>query len=82
MLLGAREINRGGAYDSACPPGPYQFRPGRLEEQCDLFHFWSLHSGGSHFLFADGAVHFLSYDADTVLPALSTRAGGEVATIP
>jgi prepilin-type processing-associated H-X9-DG protein len=41
-----------------------------------------LHSGGANFLFADGAVHFLSYGSNPLLPALATRAGGENETIP
>jgi prepilin-type processing-associated H-X9-DG protein len=77
MLLGVRERNLGGRYVSSCPAGPYHFRPGNLGEQCDLFHFWSLHAGGAHFLFADGSVHFLTYGVDPLLPALGTRAGGE-----
>ncbi len=82
MLLGARERNFGGPYVSGCPPGPYRFQAGRLSEQCDLFHFWSLHPGGAHFLFADGSVRFLAYDADAILPALATRAGGETVSLP
>jgi prepilin-type processing-associated H-X9-DG protein len=82
MLLGVRERNFGGPYVSSCPPGPYHFGPGRPDHQCDLFHFWSLHPSGAHFLMADGSVHFLSYDADAILPALATRAGGEVASLP
>jgi hypothetical protein len=31
---------------------------------------------------ADGSVHFVAYGADAVLPALGTRAGGEVVTPP
>jgi len=81
MLLGVREINDGARYAEDCPPGPYHFEPGDLNEQCDLFHHWSLHSSGAHFLFCDGAVKFVSYDADDVLPALATRAGGEVANL-
>src|SRR5262249_16330656 len=50
MLLGARERNLGGPYVEACPQGPYHFQAGRLSQQCDLFHFWSLHPGGGHFL--------------------------------
>ncbi len=42
-----------------------------------MFHFWSLHSGGAHFLFADGSVHFLSYASAPILPALASRAGAE-----
>jgi prepilin-type processing-associated H-X9-DG protein len=82
MLLGVRERNRGGPYVATCPHGPYRFRPGRVDEQCDLFHFWSLHSGGAHFLFADGSVRFLAYSADPRLPALATRAGGETIELP
>jgi prepilin-type processing-associated H-X9-DG protein len=67
---------------SGCPSGPYQFSPGRLDDPCSRYHFWSLHPGGGNFLFADGAVHFLSYSAAPIMPALATRAGGEVAALP
>ncbi len=82
--LGVREVNivsgQGGP-NGACPPGPYAFGPGSVQNRCDFFHFWSLHSGGANFLAVDGSVHFLSYAADAMLPALATRAGGEVAAI-
>ncbi|HET6574028.1 MAG TPA: DUF1559 domain-containing protein [Fimbriiglobus sp.] len=65
-----------------CQPGPYHFTDGRRDGVCDLFHFWSLHSGGAHFAFADGSVRFIAYSADDLLPALATRAGGESATLP
>ncbi|MCI0463731.1 MAG: DUF1559 domain-containing protein [Gemmataceae bacterium] len=61
-----------------CPVGPYSFRAGNVNNQCDQFRFWSFHSGGSNFVMGDGSVRFLSYNADAVLPAMSTRAGGEV----
>jgi prepilin-type N-terminal cleavage/methylation domain-containing protein/prepilin-type processing-associated H-X9-DG protein len=79
MLLGAREENTS---RPSCPPGPYHFGPGRIDELCDAFHFWSLHPGGAHFLFADGSVKFLTYSVDPILPALSTRAGGEIVELP
>ncbi len=80
MLLGAREINDGANYCDDCPTGPYEFSPGSIDQQCDLFHFWSMHPGGSHFVHADGAVHFHTYSIDPLLfPALATMAGGEVA---
>ncbi len=82
-VLGARELrNTADQYTSGCPVGPYHFAPGRLDNQCDALHFWSLHPGGANFLFADGSVRFLSYAADPILPALATRAGGEVVTLP
>jgi prepilin-type processing-associated H-X9-DG protein len=45
-------------------------------------HFWSLHSGGANFAFADGSVRFLRYEAAAIMPALATRAGGEVVVLP
>jgi len=46
-------------------------------------HMGSLHPGGAHVLMADGSVHFLSENTDSVvLQRLSTMAGGEVASIP
>ena len=56
--------------------------PGRLDNPCDRYHFWSLHPGGGNWLFADGSVRFLSYSADPIMPALATRAGGEVVPLP
>jgi prepilin-type processing-associated H-X9-DG protein len=76
MVLGVRERL---ATDEPCSAGPYHFGPGSDQNVCDFLHFWSGHSGGANFAFADGAVHFLSYAADEVLPALATRAGGEPA---
>ncbi len=83
VTLGAAELRTYNiAPYNACPTGPYSFGPGTLQNPCDQFHFWSLHSGGSNFLFADGAVRFLTYDAAPLLPALSTRAGGEAVSPP
>jgi prepilin-type processing-associated H-X9-DG protein len=79
MLLGVAEKN---VSNTGCIPGPYRFVNGNLQIQCDVFHFWSLHSGGANFAFADGSVRFMSYSADNIMPALATRAGGEVVTLP
>ncbi len=76
MILSVRETNRSGDYAS-CPTGPYYFMPGAFNHQCDMFHFWSPHTGGANFAFADGSVRFLRYSANDILPALATRAGGE-----
>jgi prepilin-type N-terminal cleavage/methylation domain-containing protein/prepilin-type processing-associated H-X9-DG protein len=82
-VLGVRELRKytGGAYTN-CSPGPFHYRAGTLWNACDAFHFWSMHPGGAHFLFADGSVHFLSYSADPLMPALATRNGGEAVTVP
>jgi prepilin-type N-terminal cleavage/methylation domain-containing protein/prepilin-type processing-associated H-X9-DG protein len=82
LVLGALERNFGGLANGACPPGPYTYGPGRFTDSCDAFHFWSPHSGGAQFLFADASGHFLSYSAAPLMPALATRAGGEAVIAP
>lgn len=80
-VLGSRTLNLGNRYLS-CSAGPYGYAPGRFDNPCDTFHFWSPHPGGAHFAFADGSVRFLRYSADDILPALATRAGGEAVAAP
>jgi prepilin-type processing-associated H-X9-DG protein len=79
VVLGVNEHN---IEYGQCPPGPYQFQPGTLTNNCDQFHFWSLHSGGANFMMCDGSVHFFPYTAANLLPALATRSGGEVSVLP
>lgn len=80
LVLGAREPNvQVVTSGSACGPGRYPFRAASgFNDPCGMFHFWSPHPGGANFAFADGGVRFLSYSANAVLPALASRAGGEV----
>ncbi len=73
--LGARTVHNG--HDPECDIRPYPFAPGNIRNQCDAYHFWSLHPGGANFAFADGSVRFLRYSAHAILPSLATRAGGE-----
>jgi prepilin-type N-terminal cleavage/methylation domain-containing protein/prepilin-type processing-associated H-X9-DG protein len=84
VVLGVRETNDPPDAPSTpqCPVGPYHYTPGTLDNPCDAFHFWSLHSGGANFLFADGSVRFLGYSADGIMPQLATRQGGEVVEVP
>jgi prepilin-type processing-associated H-X9-DG protein len=81
-VLGAREVNKAifSTYRQ-CGPGPFHFQAAKIDDPCAAFHFWSQHNGGANFAFCDGSVRFLSYSADAILPALATRAGGEVATV-
>jgi prepilin-type N-terminal cleavage/methylation domain-containing protein/prepilin-type processing-associated H-X9-DG protein len=81
MILGAEErmILVGGP---TCPPGPQIFRPARFDDPCRTFHFWSPHSGGANFAFADGSVRFIRYAAAPLMPVLASRAGGEVVAVP
>jgi len=76
MFMGVHEYNVHPRYPN-CWQGPYLFGPGSFDNPCDAFHFWSPHSGGAHFAFADGSVRRLRYSASAILTSLSTRAGGE-----
>ncbi len=80
-VLGVKERNVK-TYARDCRSGPYEFGPGNLNNQCDAFHFWSMHIGGAHFLMADGAVQFINYSAAPIMPALATRSNGESVTLP
>lgn len=60
----------------------FRFGPGRLENPCDRFHFWSLHLGGANFAMADASVRFFSYSAMPLMHALASRNGGEPVELP
>jgi prepilin-type N-terminal cleavage/methylation domain-containing protein/prepilin-type processing-associated H-X9-DG protein len=82
-VLGVREKNLLPVKGGSCPPGYYSFGPGNLGNQCDMYQFWSPHvGGGAHFLFADGSVRFIGYDAAPIMPALASRAGADIAIPP
>jgi prepilin-type N-terminal cleavage/methylation domain-containing protein/prepilin-type processing-associated H-X9-DG protein len=58
---------------------PAVYSEGRLENPCDQDHFWSLHVGGANWTFADGSVHFISYEVGpTIIDYISTRNEGEM----
>ena len=76
MVLGARSYNY--AASLGCSSSYVGLQFGKASNSCDQAHFWSNHAGGSNFLFGDGSIRFLAYSANTVLPLLATRNGGEV----
>ena len=79
--MGVGELNRT-FYAPTCPANVrYSFKPGVQKNLCDSFHFWSDDAGGAHFLYVDGSVHFPQYSAASVLPALASRANGEVVAV-
>jgi prepilin-type N-terminal cleavage/methylation domain-containing protein/prepilin-type processing-associated H-X9-DG protein len=82
FVLGTRTRNTS-VYGQDCDKiGPFEYRPGKFDDPCSAFQFWSPHPGGAHFLLADGSVRFVSYSAAPLLPALATRSGGESADLP
>jgi prepilin-type N-terminal cleavage/methylation domain-containing protein/prepilin-type processing-associated H-X9-DG protein len=93
VVLGARDTGVIPLLENSTDPALSQYhqcqgkmkvglQPGHVANPCDQLHFWSLHSGGANFLMADGSVHFLSYEADAILPALATRNRGEAVSLP
>jgi prepilin-type N-terminal cleavage/methylation domain-containing protein/prepilin-type processing-associated H-X9-DG protein len=76
--MNAKEMRFDSIVDvSMCPLGPYPYAAGDVNSPCSTFHFWSHHSSGAQALYIDGSVRFLKYAANSVLPALCTRSGGE-----
>jgi prepilin-type N-terminal cleavage/methylation domain-containing protein/prepilin-type processing-associated H-X9-DG protein len=83
VILGAKETQYASTLGCAGKEG---FRLGKTSNLCSQVHFWSLHNGGGHFLFGDGAVKFLNYEINsklsntigvTLLQAMATRSGNE-----
>jgi prepilin-type N-terminal cleavage/methylation domain-containing protein/prepilin-type processing-associated H-X9-DG protein len=84
--FGATDVCLGTNEVRAASPRPVQYtpefyRPGSLNDPPDYhsWHFWSLHPGGSNFLFGDGSCRNLVYTIDqTLFTSLGTYKGGEV----
>lgn len=82
VLLGSDTLAAGRHPGVKCTVNVPNFRPGHVDEFCDMYHFWSLHPEGCPFLRADGAAIMLSYTAADILPSLVTRSGGEADQLP
>jgi prepilin-type processing-associated H-X9-DG protein len=80
VVLGVRERT-----SPSAPPD--FFRPGTMNDPNNIhrYHFWSLHTGGANWLFADGGVRLVTYSAGTqthsmagtLLEAMASRDGGK-----
>jgi prepilin-type N-terminal cleavage/methylation domain-containing protein/prepilin-type processing-associated H-X9-DG protein len=81
-VLGVFEQNVQPVMAGSCAPGFYPYKPGSFNNQCDMFHFWSPHPGGANFLLCDGSVRLIAYSAAPIMPALASRAGGDIAVVP
>jgi prepilin-type processing-associated H-X9-DG protein len=65
-----------------CALSGIPFGPGVTSNPCDRFHLWSLHPGGANFLFGDGSVRYLTYQARAEVMAMGSISGGEVVELP
>jgi type II secretory pathway pseudopilin PulG len=74
-----------GSYDGfqtldRCTENAVEFGPGRLDNPCDRFHMWSLHTQGAYFAMCDGSVQFFQYTMPRqVFHALCSKNGNEIA---
>src|SRR5205823_9346674 len=67
------------ASGNPCPSGNQYPQKGTPGNRCDDNHFWSKHTGGLNFVYADGSVHFLTYNIPpNIWDALASRNTGEV----
>jgi prepilin-type N-terminal cleavage/methylation domain-containing protein/prepilin-type processing-associated H-X9-DG protein len=77
VVLGARSTQYAAAL--GCPASKVGLQQQPTPPQaCDQVHYWSFHTGGVNFLFADAHARFVSYSANNILPAIATRGGSEV----
>lgn len=83
--LGATDVILGVAEKKTATASTVEsFRPGSLNDPLDehKWHYWSVHPGGSMFVFGDGSVKYLLFSAAKVLPAMATISGGEAFDLP
>jgi prepilin-type N-terminal cleavage/methylation domain-containing protein/prepilin-type processing-associated H-X9-DG protein len=62
----------------SCSASYAMYQPGNPTNECDIVHFYSMHTGGANWALGDGSVRYIAYSASNLIPALATRNGGEV----
>lgn len=83
-VVGDRKDYSNGAFGSC--PDPAYYRRADARDNCSFNSLSAFHSGGGNFCMADGSVRTIAYHAartkcgyTTLLEALASRAGGEIA---
>ena len=78
-VLPTADINSAYAFGCSNPAQKIGLVPGDVNLFCDSAHWWSNHTNGAIFLMGDASARFIANSNNPVMPALSTRNGGEVA---
>jgi hypothetical protein len=83
--VGDDKIYSSGRFGKCANPAPY--KAGNVLDNCAFNALWAFHYEGGYFCMGDGSVRTITYDAGnqvvggvTLLEALSSRSGGEVAS--
>ena len=85
-VRGDSKLYSSGINGKCANPAPYQ--PGNYQDRCAFNAIWAFHVNGGHFCMGDGSVRPITYSTAnqlvggiTLLEALASRAGGEVAPL-
>ena len=81
-LMTSNDLAIANYFGCSNPASKIGLQVGNVNNFCDSAHYWSNHTGGAQFLMADGSARMITYSNNKIIPALSTRAGGEVFDIP
>jgi prepilin-type N-terminal cleavage/methylation domain-containing protein/prepilin-type processing-associated H-X9-DG protein len=68
---------------AACPSGPYLFgnNPKDVNNPCSFNQYYSEHTAGANFGFADGSVRFIGFSGGLAIVSASTYMGNETTNV-